>query len=132
MRVSCAACVPQESDSRGWPSPGYPSGSTKPQRASDSGGKTVLIDDGLLRIEVPCERDGCFASVTHSRHQRSFTDFDPYGGNRSEVSRSTGTKRLIGEVWCVQQRLSRMASSAGRLGSPATSQMSAVTVGLPE
>jgi len=59
---------------------GYPPGSGKPEEASNhrngSSGKTVLTDDGPLRIEVPRDREGSFEPVLIAKHERRFTGFD--------------------------------------------------------
>jgi putative transposase len=43
---------------------GYPPGATKPEDATNhrngASGKTVLTEDGPLRVEVPRDRDGSF------------------------------------------------------------------------
>jgi putative transposase len=39
-------------------------------------GKTVLTDDGPLRIEVPRDRAGSFEPVLIPKHERRFTGFD--------------------------------------------------------
>ena len=59
---------------------GYPPGSVKPDDAANQrngkSGKTVLTDDGPLRIEVPRDRDGSFEPVLIPKHERRFTGFD--------------------------------------------------------
>jgi len=59
---------------------GYPSGAPKPRESSNhrngSSGKTVLTDDGPLRIEVPRDRDGSFEPLLIPKHERRFTGFD--------------------------------------------------------
>jgi rhodanese-related sulfurtransferase len=54
-------------------------------RCSDAGGgvqrngasaKTVLTNEGALRIEVPRDRDGSFAPLLIPKHERRFTGFD--------------------------------------------------------
>jgi putative transposase len=59
---------------------GYPSGSAKPEEAvnqrNGKSGKTVLTDDGPLRIEVPRDRDATFEPVLIPKHERRFTGFD--------------------------------------------------------
>ena len=59
---------------------GYPSGAPKAQESSNqrngSSGKTVLTDDGPLRIEVPRDRDGSFEPLLIPKHERRFTGFD--------------------------------------------------------
>jgi transposase-like protein len=39
-------------------------------------GKTVLTDDGPLRIEVPRDREGSFEPLLIPKHERRFTGFD--------------------------------------------------------
>jgi transposase-like protein len=39
-------------------------------------GKTVLTDDGPLRLEIPRDRDGSFAPILIPKHERRFTGFD--------------------------------------------------------
>jgi putative transposase len=59
---------------------GYLRGADKPQEASNhrngASGKTVLTDDGPLRIEVPRNREGSFEPVLIPKHERRFTGFD--------------------------------------------------------
>ncbi|MGE3977737.1 MAG: IS256 family transposase [Nitrospira sp.] len=59
---------------------GYPSGAAKPEPASNQrngkSGKTVMTDDGPLRIEVPRDRDGSFEPLLIPKHERRFTGFD--------------------------------------------------------
>ena len=59
---------------------GYAPGAVKPEDASNhrngKSGKTVLTDDGPLRIEVPRDRDGSFEPVLIPKHARRFTGFD--------------------------------------------------------
>ncbi len=59
---------------------GYPPGATKPEDAGNhrngSTGKTVLTEDGPVRIEVPRDRDGSFEPVLIPKHERRFTGFD--------------------------------------------------------
>jgi len=59
---------------------GYPPGGEKPDDTSNhrngSGGKTVLTDDGPLRIDVPRDRDGSFEPRLIGKHERRFTGFD--------------------------------------------------------
>jgi transposase-like protein len=59
---------------------GYPSGAPKPRESSNqrngSSGKTVLTDDGPLRIEVPRDREGSFEPLLIPKHERRFTGFD--------------------------------------------------------
>ena len=59
---------------------GYQSGDAKPDAAANhrngKSGKTVLTDDGPLRIEVPRDRDGSFEPILIPKHERRFTGFD--------------------------------------------------------
>jgi putative transposase len=59
---------------------GYDSGAAKPEAVSNQrngkSGKTVLTDDGPLRIEVPRDRDGSFEPLLIPKHERRFTGFD--------------------------------------------------------
>ena len=41
-----------------------------------SSGKTVLTEDGPLRIEVPRDRDASFEPLLIPKHERRFTGFD--------------------------------------------------------
>ena len=59
---------------------GYAPGATKPDQANNQrngrSGKTVLTEDGPLRIEVPRDREGSFEPVLIPKHERRFTGFD--------------------------------------------------------
>lgn len=59
---------------------GYPPGAAKPEDAGNhrngTSGKTVLTDDGPLRIDVPRDREGTFEPLLIGRHERRFTGFD--------------------------------------------------------
>jgi len=59
---------------------GYSPGGDKPAEASNhrngSTGKTVLTEDGPLRIEVPRDREGSFEPLLIPKHVRRFTGFD--------------------------------------------------------
>ena len=59
---------------------GYPAGADKPEEATNhrngKSGKTVLTDDGPLRIEVPRDREGGFEPKLIGKHERRFTGFD--------------------------------------------------------
>ena len=59
---------------------GYPSGTAKPEAVSNqrngSTGKTVLTDDGPLRIDVPRDRDASFEPKIVGKHERHFDGFD--------------------------------------------------------
>lgn len=59
---------------------GYPSGADKPEPSTNqrngTSGKTVLTEDGPLRIDVPRDRDGSFEPLLIAKHERRFTCFD--------------------------------------------------------
>jgi transposase-like protein len=59
---------------------GYGPGATKPEDASNhrngASGKTVLTEDGPLRIEIPRDREGSFEPLLIPKHDRRFTGFD--------------------------------------------------------
>jgi putative transposase len=59
---------------------GYPAGGEKPDDTTNhrngTSGKTVLTDDGALRIDVPRDRDGTFEPRLIGKHERRFTGFD--------------------------------------------------------
>lgn len=59
---------------------GYAPGAEKPaglaNHRNGSSGKTVLTDDGPLRIEVPRDRHGAFEPQIVGKHERRFTGFD--------------------------------------------------------
>lgn len=59
---------------------GYVSGAEKPEEANNhrngTSGKTVLTEDGPLRIDVPRDREGSFEPVLIPKHERRFTGFD--------------------------------------------------------
>ena len=59
---------------------GYAAGAEKPEAATNHrngrSGKTVLTDDGPLRIEVPRDREGQFEPKLIGKHERHFTGFD--------------------------------------------------------
>ncbi|WCM95025.1 IS256 family transposase [Acidovorax sp. NCPPB 2350] len=59
---------------------GYPSGADKPDSSTNqrngTSGKTVLTEDGPLRIDVPRDRDGSFEPLLIAKHERRFTGFD--------------------------------------------------------
>ncbi len=59
---------------------GYPPGGSKPAETSNhrngSSGKTVLTDDGPLRVEIPRDREGTFEPQLIGKHERRFTGFD--------------------------------------------------------
>jgi putative transposase len=59
---------------------GYPSGAARPAHATNQrngrGAKTVLTEDGPIRIEVSRDRDGSFEPILIPKHERRFTGFD--------------------------------------------------------
>jgi len=60
---------------------GYPNGASKPEagganQRNGRSGKTVLTDDGPLRIEVPRDREDSFEPILIPKHERRFTGFD--------------------------------------------------------
>jgi putative transposase len=59
---------------------GYPVGAEKPAEIANhrngNSGKTVLTDDGPLRIDVPRDRDGSFEPLLIPKHERRFSGFD--------------------------------------------------------
>ncbi len=59
---------------------GYPPGADKPPEVGNHrngvSGKTVLTDDGPLKIDVPRDRAGSFEPVLIPKHERRFTGFD--------------------------------------------------------
>jgi putative transposase len=59
---------------------GYPVGAERPEDATNhrngKSGKTVLTDDGPLRLDIPRDRDGSFAPILIPKHERRFTGFD--------------------------------------------------------
>ncbi len=59
---------------------GYSPGAPKPpeigNQRNGKGAKTVLTEDGPIRIEVPRDRDGSFQPLLIPKHERRFTGFD--------------------------------------------------------
>ena len=59
---------------------GYPAGADKPAAATNQrngkSAKTVLTDDGPVRIDVPRDRAGEFEPKLIGKHERRFTGFD--------------------------------------------------------
>ena len=58
----------------------YALGSPRPEEAANQrngkSAKTVLTEDGPLRIEVPRDRAGSFEPILIPKHERRFTGFD--------------------------------------------------------
>jgi putative transposase len=59
---------------------GYASGAAKPEATGNqrngASSKTVLTQDGPLRIDVPRDRDASFEPLLIPKHERRFTGFD--------------------------------------------------------
>jgi putative transposase len=59
---------------------GYPAGAKRPQDVTNhrngKSGKTVLTDDGPLRLDIPRDRAGSFVPILIPKHERRFTGFD--------------------------------------------------------
>ena len=59
---------------------GYAVGAERPEDATNqrngSSSKTVLTEDGPLRLEIPRDRDGSFQPILIPKHERRFTGFD--------------------------------------------------------
>lgn len=59
---------------------GYPPGAPKPDSESNqrngSSAKTVLTEEGPLRLNIPRDRDGSFEPTLIPKHERRFTGFD--------------------------------------------------------
>ena len=59
---------------------GYGHGESKPEgqanQRNGTTGKTVITDDGPVRIEVPRDREGSFEPQIIGKHERRFTGFD--------------------------------------------------------
>src|SRR5512139_1647189 len=59
---------------------GYRQGDEKPEgqtnQRNGTSGKTVITDDGPVRIEVPRDREGSFEPQIIGKHERRFTGFD--------------------------------------------------------
>ncbi|OIT13440.1 IS256 family transposase [Ralstonia solanacearum] len=59
---------------------GDPAGTAKPAEVTNQrngkGAKTILTEDGPIRIQVPRDRDGSFEPLLIPKHERRFTGFD--------------------------------------------------------
>src|SRR5256885_14982092 len=59
---------------------GYAPGTAKPESSGNhrngATGKTVLTEDGPLRLDVPRDRQGSFEPLLIPKHERRFTGFD--------------------------------------------------------
>lgn len=59
---------------------GYPAGAAKPETTSNhrngKSAKTLLTEEGPMRIEVPRDRAGAFEPKLVGKHERRFTGFD--------------------------------------------------------
>ncbi|WP_194727447.1 IS256 family transposase [Noviherbaspirillum malthae] len=59
---------------------GYPPGAAKPDENGNhrngTSAKTVLTDEGALRIDIPRDRQGSFEPQLIGKHERRFTGFD--------------------------------------------------------
>ena len=59
---------------------GYPPGAEKPGEVGNhrngATSKTVLTEDGPLRIDIPRDRQGSFEPLLIPKHERRFTGFD--------------------------------------------------------
>ena len=59
---------------------GYAAGEERPEESTNqrngSSAKTVLTEDGPLRLEIPRDRDGSFQPILIPKHERRFTGFD--------------------------------------------------------
>lgn len=59
---------------------GYPPGAAKPATVTNqrngTGARTVLTEDGPIRIEVPRDRNGSFEPLLIPKHERRFKGFD--------------------------------------------------------
>jgi transposase-like protein len=59
---------------------GYPAGGAKPEGTTNqrngTSGKTVLTDDGPLRLDIPRDRAGTFEPQLIGKHERRWTGFD--------------------------------------------------------
>ncbi len=59
---------------------GYRPGESRPagqgNERNGASGKTVLTEQGPIRVELPRDRDGSFAPILIPKHERRFTGFD--------------------------------------------------------
>ncbi|AOB29829.1 transposase [Bordetella sp. H567] len=59
---------------------GYGAGTDPPEGSTNhrngTSGKTVITDDGPLRVDIPRDRQGSFAPILIPKHKRRFTGFD--------------------------------------------------------
>lgn len=59
---------------------GYAAGTDPPAGTTNhrngTSGKTVITDDGPLRVDIPRDREGSFAPILLPKHKRRFTGFD--------------------------------------------------------
>lgn len=59
---------------------GYPAGADKPAGATNqrngTSPKTVLTEEGPIRIQIPRDREGSFEPLLIPKHERRFTGFD--------------------------------------------------------
>jgi putative transposase len=109
---------------------GYQPGSDRPEAATNQrngrSAKTILTEDGKLRIDTPRDRDGSFEPLLVPKHARRFTGFDDkiialyargltmremqgylgemYGIEVSPALISTVTDAVLGEVTAWQNR----------------------------
>lgn len=124
---------------------GYPAGAAKPitvtNQRNGTGAKTVLTEDGPIRIEVPRDRDGSFEPLLISKHERRLTDFDDkivamYALPRTEsdddlkalCTSLTSTRRLVPERLhaCAPSRPDRpSASNASHVSTVRTTSLCA-------
>ena len=56
--------------------PGEPKPTGQGSERNGSSGKTVLTEQGPIRLELPRDRDGTFAPILIPKHERRFTGFD--------------------------------------------------------
>ena len=56
--------------------PGGPKPTGQGNERNGASGKTVLTEQGPIRLELPRDRDGTFAPILIPKHERRFTGFD--------------------------------------------------------